>query len=66
LTQQDNLQYAATADDTKQSLRNAGVDPAKLAQFGAQTKQAGGSMQARRTDNPALNTLAKLAGFTLV
>jgi hypothetical protein len=66
LTQQDNAQYAATADDTKQSLRNAGIDPAKLAQFGAQAKADGNPMTARRTDNQTLNTMARLAGFTLV
>jgi hypothetical protein len=66
LAQQQNVQFATTAGDVKQSLRQAGVDPDKLAQFGAQTKEAGNPMTAKRSDNPALNTLAKLAGFTLV
>ena len=63
---QQNKQFPNTAGTVKQSLRNAGVDPDKLAQFGAQAKEAGDSMQARRTGNDSLNTLAKLAGYTLV
>jgi hypothetical protein len=62
---QQNKQFANTTDDVKQSLRQAGVDPNKLAQFGAQAEASGNPMTARRSDNPALNTLAKLAGFTL-
>jgi hypothetical protein len=63
---QQNKQFATSAGSVKQSLRTAGIDPAKLAQFGAQAKEAGDSMQARRTGNDSLNTLAKLAGYTLV
>ena len=63
---QQNKQFSNTAGTVKQSLRNAGIDPDKLAQFGVQAKEAGDSMQARRTGNDSLNTLAKLAGYTLV
>ena len=65
LTQQDNVQFANTSGDVKNSLRTAGVDPDKLAQFGAQAKEAGNPMTARKTNNPSLDTLARLAGFTL-
>ena len=63
--QQQNVQFANTSGDVKQSLRSAGIDPDKLAQFGAQAKASGNPMTARRTDNQTLNTMARLAGFTL-
>jgi len=63
---QQNKQFADTSYSVKQSLRDAGIDPADLAQFGAQAKADGTSMQAKRTGNPALDTMAKLAGFTLI
>jgi hypothetical protein len=64
-TQQQNTQFAATSGAVKQSLRDAGIDPGRLAQFGAQTKQAGSPMATRRTGDTTADTLLKLAGFDL-
>ena len=64
-TQQQNTQFAATSGAVKQSLRDAGIDPSRLSQFGAQSKAAGSSMAIRRTGDTTADTLLKLAGFDL-
>lgn len=64
-TQQQNTQFAATSGAVKQSLRDAGIDPSRLAQFGAQAKQAGSPMTAKRTGDTTADTILKLAGFEL-
>jgi hypothetical protein len=65
-TQQQNVQFATTAGAVKQSLRDSGIDPGRLAQFGAQTKQAGSPMAVRRTNDTTADTLLRLAGFDLL
>jgi hypothetical protein len=64
-TQQQNTQFAATSGAVKQSLRDAGIDPGRLEQFGAQAKAAGRPMATRRTGDTTADTLLKLAGFDL-
>jgi hypothetical protein len=64
-TQQQNVQFATTSGAVKQSLRDAGIDPSRLAQFGAQAKAAGSPMATRRTGDTTADTLLKLAGFDL-
>jgi hypothetical protein len=63
--QQQNVQFATTSGAVKQSLRDAGIDPNRLAQFGAQAKEAGSPMATRRTGDTTADTLLKLAGFDL-
>jgi hypothetical protein len=64
-TQQQNVQFATTSGAVKQSLRDAGIDPGRLEQFGAQAKAAGSPMATRRTGDTTADTLLKLAGFDL-
>jgi hypothetical protein len=64
-TQQQNAQFATTSGAVKQSLRDAGIDPGRLEQFGAQAKAAGSPMATRRTGDTTADTLLKLAGFDL-
>jgi hypothetical protein len=64
-SQQQNVQFATSAGAVKQSLRDAGIDPNRLAQFGAQAKEAGSPMATRRTGDTTADTLLKLAGFDL-
>jgi hypothetical protein len=63
--QQQNTQFATTSGAVKQSLRDAGIDPSRLAQFGTQSKAAGSPMAIRRTGDTTADTLLKLAGFDL-
>ena len=63
--QQQNTQFATTSGAVKQSLRDAGIDPNRLTQFGAQAKEAGSPMAVRRTGDTTADTLLKLAGFEL-
>lgn len=55
---QYNKQDAAATGSIKQSLAQAGVDPTRLSQLGAQ-------QPVRRTGNPAADSLLKLSGFKL-
>jgi hypothetical protein len=64
-TQQQNVQFATSASAVKQSLRDAGIDPGRLEQFGAQAKAAGRPMATRRTGDTTADTILKLAGFDL-
>jgi hypothetical protein len=64
-TQQQNTQFATTSGAVKQSLRDAGIDPSKLAQFGAKAANDGNPLAARRTGDTTADTLLKLAGFDL-
>jgi hypothetical protein len=62
------VQGAATAaklGDVKQTLRSAGIDPTRLAQFGAAAKEAGSPMMAKASNDPYQNALLKLAGWTV-
>lgn len=62
------VQGAATTAHTattKQALQAAGIDPNRLAQFGAAAKEAGSPMVARLQSDPTANNLLKLAGYTL-
>jgi hypothetical protein len=63
--QQQNTQFATTSGSVKQSLRDAGIDPSRLAQFGSQAKATGSPMTTRRTGDTTADTLLKLAGFDL-
>jgi hypothetical protein len=65
LSQQQNVATANAGGDVKQSLRDAGVDPTRLSQFGEIAKQSGSSMTTARTNDPTANALLKLAGYTL-
>jgi len=65
LSQQQNVQFATSSGAVKQSLRDVGIDPNRLAQFGAQAKEAGSPMATRRTGDTTADTLLKLAGFDL-
>jgi len=64
-TQQQNVQFATTSGDVKQSLRDAGVDPSRLSQFGAKAANNGNPMEVRRTGDTTADTLLRLAGFQL-
>jgi len=64
-TQQQNVQFATTAGAVKQSLRDAGIDPGRLAQFGAKAANDGNPLAARRTGDTTADTLLRLAGFDL-
>jgi len=65
LTQQQNTQFATTSGAVKQSLRDAGIDPSRLAQFGAKAANDGNPMEVKRTNDTTADTLLKLAGFNL-
>jgi len=65
MDRQQNTQFATTAGAVKQSLRDSGIDPDRLAQFGAQAKEDGSPMAIKRTGDTTADTLLKLAGFAL-
>ena len=64
-SQQQNVATANAGGNVKQSLRDAGVDPTRLSQFGEIAKQSGSPMTTARTNDPTANALLKLAGYTL-
>ena len=65
LSQQQNVDTVNAGGNVKQSLRDVGVDPTRLSQFGEIAKQSGSSMTTARTNDPTANALLKLAGYTL-